>query len=64
MVEQLRLKERLHETFGKDIDPRVVEGPVDQKVLATEGQRRVAVLFCDISDLLVPARMTLQARPS
>ena len=26
MVEQLRLKERLRETFGKYVDPRVVAG--------------------------------------
>jgi adenylate cyclase len=49
MVEQLRLKERLRETFGKYIDPRVVEGLIDGPALASEGQRRVmTVLFCDI----------------
>jgi adenylate cyclase len=34
MVEQLRLKERLRETFGKYIDPRVVEGLIDGSALA------------------------------
>ncbi|MDR3467042.1 MAG: adenylate/guanylate cyclase domain-containing protein [Xanthobacteraceae bacterium] len=49
MVEQLRLKERIRETFGKYIDPRIVEGLIDQPVLAAEGQRRVmTVLFCDV----------------
>jgi len=49
MVEQLRLKERIRETFGKYIDPRVVEGLIDRPVLAADGQRRVmTVLFCDI----------------
>ena len=49
MVEQLRLKERIRETFGKYIDPRIVEGLIDRPVLAAEGERRVmTVLFCDL----------------
>ena len=49
MVEQLRHKERIRETFGKYVDPRVVEGLIDRPTLAVEGQRRVmTVLFCDI----------------
>jgi class 3 adenylate cyclase len=49
MVEQLRLKERLRETFGKYVDPRVVEGLIEGPALAVEGQRRVmTVLFCDV----------------
>jgi adenylate cyclase len=49
MVEQLRLKERLRETFGKYVDPRVVEGLIEGPALAAEGQRRVmTVLFCDV----------------
>jgi class 3 adenylate cyclase len=49
MVEQLRLKERIRETFGKYMDPRVVEGLIDRPVLAADGQRRVmTVLFCDV----------------
>jgi class 3 adenylate cyclase len=50
MVEQLRHKERIRETFGRYIDPRVVEGLIDQpKLAATEGQRRVmTVMFCDM----------------
>jgi class 3 adenylate cyclase len=49
MVEQLRLKERLRETFGKYVDPRVVEGLIAGPALAAEGQRRVmTVLFCDV----------------
>jgi adenylate cyclase len=50
MVEQLRLKERMRETFGRYIDPRIVEGLIDRKALtATEGQRRVmTMLFCDM----------------
>jgi class 3 adenylate cyclase len=49
MLEQLRLKERLRETFGKYVDPRVVEGLIEGPALASEGQRRVmTVLFCDV----------------
>ena len=49
MVEQLRHKERIRETFGKYVDPRVVEGLIERPTLAAEGQRRVmTVLFCDV----------------
>jgi class 3 adenylate cyclase len=49
MVEQLRLKERIRETFGKYIDPQVVEGLIDRPALATSGQRRImTTLFCDL----------------
>ena len=50
MVEQLRHKERIRETFGRYIDPRVVEGLINQpKLAAAEGQRRVmTVMFCDM----------------
>src|SRR5262249_34801029 len=49
MVEQLRHKQRMRETFGKYIDPRIVEGLIDRPMLAVDGQRRVmTVLFCDV----------------
>jgi adenylate cyclase len=50
MVEQLRHKERIRETFGRYIDPRVVDTLIDQpKLAAAEGQRRVmTVMFCDM----------------
>jgi adenylate cyclase len=50
MVEQLRHKERLRETFGRYLDPRVVEGLIDrQSSTASDGERRVmTVLFCDM----------------
>ncbi|UPJ50884.1 HAMP domain-containing protein [Bradyrhizobium sp. 200] len=50
MVEQLRHKERLRETFGRYVDPRVVEGLIDPQSLASgSGERRVmTVLFCDM----------------
>jgi len=50
MVLQLRENLRVRETFGKYIDPRVVEGLIDRPALTVaEGQRRVmTVLFCDL----------------
>ena len=50
MVVQLRDNQRIRETFGKYIDPRVVEGLIERPNLtAAEGQRRVmTVLFCDL----------------
>jgi class 3 adenylate cyclase len=50
MVEQLRHKERIREMFGRYVDPRVVEGLINQPQLAAaEGQRRVmTILFCDM----------------
>jgi class 3 adenylate cyclase len=50
MIVQLRDNQRVRETFGKYIDPRVVEGLIDRPTLtAAEGQRRVmTVLFCDL----------------
>jgi len=50
MVEQLRRNERIRETFGRYIDPKVVEGLLERpEVALTEGQRRVmTILFCDM----------------
>jgi class 3 adenylate cyclase len=50
MVAQLRDNQHVRETFGKYIDPRVVEGLIDNPTLTgAEGQRRVmTVLFCDL----------------
>jgi class 3 adenylate cyclase len=50
MVAQLRRNEKMRETFGRYIDPRVVETLVDRPALAAaDGQRRVmTVLFCDM----------------
>ena len=50
MVEQLRHKEKMRETFGRYIDPRVVAGLIDrQSQTAVEGERRMmTVLFCDM----------------
>src|SRR6185312_10975507 len=50
MIERLRQNQRIRETFGRYIDPRVAEGLLDQSAAAaTEGQRRVmTVMFCDM----------------
>ena len=50
MVGQLRHKEQIRRTFGRYIDPRVVEGLINQSAAAaTEGQHRVmTVMFCDM----------------
>lgn len=48
MVHELKVKERIKETFGKYIDPRVVEELIQQPDLA--GERRViTVSFCDLA---------------
>jgi adenylate cyclase len=62
MVEQLRLKARILETFGRYIDPRVVQGLIDKPALAVDGQRRVmTVLFCDVAGFTrTSERMTPQ----
>ena len=62
MVEQLRLKERIRETFGRYVDPRIVEGLISGPALASEGQRRVmTMLFCDVKGFVgVSEEMTPQ----
>jgi class 3 adenylate cyclase len=62
MVEQLRAKERMRETFGRYVDPRIVERLISGAALATEGQRRVmTVMFCDVKGFVgVSEEMTPQ----
>jgi class 3 adenylate cyclase len=49
MVEQLRKNERIRETFGRYIDPKIVQGLIDRPEVATDGERRVmTVMFCDM----------------
>jgi adenylate cyclase len=46
MVEQLRMKERIKETFGKYVDPRIVERLITETGAATAaGERRVVTVF-------------------
>ena len=50
MTEQLRHNERVRETFGRYIDPKVVQGLIDRPEVAIDGQRRVmTIMFCDMS---------------
>jgi class 3 adenylate cyclase len=50
MVEELRVKARIHETFGKYVDPRIVAGLLDRPELTdAKGSRRVMTIsFCDM----------------
>jgi len=50
MIERLRQNQRVRETFGRYIDPRIAESLLSQTaVAAAEGQRRVmTVMFCDM----------------
>jgi class 3 adenylate cyclase len=50
MIDRLRQNQRVRETFGRYVDPRIADGLLDQSALAAaEGQRRVmTVMFCDM----------------
>jgi class 3 adenylate cyclase len=50
MIERLRQNQRIRETFGRYIDPRIAEGLLGETATAaTEGQRRLmTVMFCDM----------------
>lgn len=50
MVKELRVKQQIRETFGKYVDPRIVQGLIERPDLAgIQGERRVmTVLFCDM----------------
>ncbi len=50
MIERLRQNQRVRETFGRYIDPRIAESLLSQTAIAAaEGQRRVmTVMFCDM----------------
>jgi class 3 adenylate cyclase len=65
MVRELRAKAQIRETFGRYVDPRIVEGLIDRPdLLAGKGDRRVmTVFFCDmkgftsLSEGMTPAGM-------
>jgi adenylate cyclase len=50
MIEQLRHKEKIRKTFGRYLDPKIVDDLIDRPTLApTEGQRQImTVMFCDV----------------
>ena len=63
MIEQLRHKEKIRETFGRYLDPKIVEDLIDRPTLAaTEGQRQImTVMFCDVKGFTsLSERMTPQ----
>jgi adenylate cyclase len=50
MIGQLRQNERIRETFGRYIDPKVVQGLIDRPEVAADGERRVmTIMFSDMS---------------
>jgi class 3 adenylate cyclase len=50
MIERLRQNQRIRETFGRYIDPRIAESLLSETAtVAAEGQRRImTVMFCDM----------------
>jgi class 3 adenylate cyclase len=50
MIERLRQNQRIRETFGRYIDPRIAESLLGETATAAaEGQRRImTVMFCDM----------------
>ncbi len=51
MVVGLREKERIRETFGHYVDPRIVRGLLENRLPADGGERRVmTVFFSDLAD--------------
>lgn len=65
MVRELRDKARIRETFGRYVDPRIVEGLIGQpdRLAGTGERREMTVLFCDmqgftsLSEGMTPAGM-------
>ena len=50
MVAGLREKERIKDTFGKYVDPRIVKGLLENQLSSTGGEKRVMTVF--FSDLV------------
>ena len=65
MVRELRSKERVRETFGRYMDPRIVEGLIDQpdRLAGTGERREMTIFFSDmrgftsLSEGMTPAGM-------
>jgi len=45
MVEELRSKERIKDTFGKFVDPRIVSNLISSDTLTDQAERRVVTIF-------------------
>jgi len=52
MVGELRVKAQIRDTFGKYVDPRIVEGLIDRPELADPkgARRQMTILFCDMQN--------------
>jgi adenylate cyclase len=50
MIGELKVKAQIRETFGKYVDPRIVEGLIDRPDLTDSkgARRRMTILFCDM----------------
>ena len=65
MVRELRSKDRIRETFGRYMDPRIVEGLIDQpdRLAGTGDRREMTIFFSDmrgftnLSEGMTPAGM-------
>lgn len=62
MVRELRVKEQIKSTFGKYLDPRIVEKLIAEDGQAVEGQRQVMTVFfsdvqgfSNLGEMLTPA---------
>lgn len=61
MVAGLREKERIKDTFGKYVDPRIVKGLLENRLSFTGGEKRVMTVF--FSDLVGFTAMCEQLTP-
>ncbi|MGH8660854.1 MAG: adenylate/guanylate cyclase domain-containing protein [Burkholderiales bacterium] len=61
MVAGLREKERIKDTFGKYVDPRIVKGLLENRLSSTGGEKRVMTVF--FSDLVGFTAMCEQLTP-
>jgi class 3 adenylate cyclase len=65
MIGELRVKAHIRDTFGRYVDPRIVDGLIDRPELAGSGgeRRTMTVLFCDmqgftpLSERMTPSAM-------
>ncbi|MCP4162008.1 MAG: HAMP domain-containing protein [Deltaproteobacteria bacterium] len=52
MMEQLALKDKIKSTFGKYVDPRVVENLINQKNITTGGEKKImTVMFSHVNQV-------------
>jgi len=61
MVAGLREKERIKDTFGKYVDPRIVTGLLENRLAATGGEKKVMTVF--FSDLVGFTQMSESLTP-